>query len=85
MVDRLKGRLKDKEQEIEKLHKSNEMLKNVLERQVPYCFFIYLFKNLRICTITFGWFTWYRFTFMYIEDDITTTIPFWKMWADYSV
>ena len=32
MVDRLKGRIKDKDQEIEKLSKSNELLKNGLER-----------------------------------------------------
>ncbi len=32
MVERLKGRIKDKEQELEKIIKSNEMLKNALDR-----------------------------------------------------
>ena len=32
MVERLKGRLKDKEQEIEKLTKASELLKHGLER-----------------------------------------------------
>ena len=32
MNDRLKGRVKDKEQEIEKLSRANELLKNGLER-----------------------------------------------------
>ena len=32
MVDRLKGRIKDKEQDLEKISKSYEMCKNALER-----------------------------------------------------
>ena len=32
MVDRLKARIKEKDQELEKLHKSLEMTKNVLDR-----------------------------------------------------
>ncbi len=41
MVDRLKSRIADKDQELEKLHKTLEMTKNVLERYVTEGFGIF--------------------------------------------
>ena len=43
MVDRLKARVKEKDQELEKLHKAHDMTKNVLER-----YLLFYAKNVQI-------------------------------------